>query len=285
MQHKKQSVVISIRLDDVSLRVVDLLVESGLESNRSRAVTYLLQVGIQASEELLNKAKALADNVQLLRNQMIDAVKQNNMEQVSRLLQQDAALVNASNQRGETAMLMAAYYRSQEIKELLLESGAELNLFEAAAIGNTERITELLRESPELIASWNTDGFTALGLAAHFGKEEAVKLLLEQGAEIDVKSQDGKLNNTALHAAIAGNHDHVVRLLLKQGADINARCEGEYRRGFTPLHVAAYFGREAVIQWLLEAGADQTMKTEQGQTAYDLAIARAYPNSARWLVN
>jgi ankyrin repeat protein len=283
MPQKKQSVVLSIRLDDISLKAVDLLVESGLESNRSRAVSYLLQAGIQSSQELLQKARILADNVQLLRNQMIDAVKQNNIEQVSRLISQDASLVNASNQRGESAMLMAAYYRSQEIKELLLSSGAELNLFEAAAIGDTDRIRQVLGASPELAATWNADGFTALGLAAHFGNEDAVKLLLEYGADINQRGQDGNLDNMAIHAAIAGNHAHVVKLLLERGADITAKCEGEWRRGFTPLHVAAYFGRDTMIGLLLEAGADKTSVTEQGKTPYDLAIFREHPKSAALL--
>lgn len=283
MSNKKQSVVVSIRLDEVSLKAVDLLVESGLESNRSRAVSYFINTGIQASEELLQKARSLADNVQQLRNQMIEAVKTNSIEKVSELINKDLNLVNAKNNRGETAILMAAYYQSQEIKELLLNNGAELNIFEASAVGNTQRVRDLLNESPERIDSYSGDGFTPLGLASHFGNEETVKLLLERGADLDARSTDGNLNNMAIHAAIAGNHERVVKILIDHGADLNAKCEGKWRLGFTPLHVAAYFGREPIIRMLIGAGADPTATTDRGETPLDIAITREHPESATLL--
>lgn len=283
MSKKKQSLVVSIRLDEITLKAVDLLVESGLESNRSRAVSYFINAGIQTSEELLQKAQSLADSVQQLRNQMIEAVKINNIEQVAELLHQDATLVNAKNSHGETAILMAAYYRSQEIRELLLSNGAELNIFEAAAVGNIPRIRELLRDTPDLIDSYSADGFTPIGLAAHFGHEDAVKLLLELGANINARGTDGNLNNMPIHAAIAGNHEHIVKLLIDQGADIHVKCEGSWRLGFTPLHVAAYFGRESMIRMLVDAGADRTATTDNGETPHDLAITRKHPPSASLL--
>lgn len=283
MPNKKQSNVISIRLDDVSLKAVDLLVESGLESNRSRAVSHLVGIGIQASEELLKKAQLLADQVQQLRNELVDAVKVNNLEKVTSLIKNDSTLVNASNSIGETAILMAAYYRAKEIKELLLNNGAELNIFEAAAVGNTSRIRELLHKSPQLIADYSADGYTLLGLAAHFGNEETVQFLLGQGADVNVRGKDGNLNNMAIHAAIAGNYEHIVNLLILHGADINAKCEGKWRPGFNPLHVAAYFGRETVVKTLLQNGADQTAQNDNGQTPYEVAIARGHQKTAELL--
>ncbi|WP_169085758.1 ankyrin repeat domain-containing protein [Paenibacillus sp. PL91] len=280
MSNKKQSVVISIRLDDITLKAVDVLVDSGLESNRSRAVTHLINVGIQASEELLQKAKSLADNVQQLRNEMIDAVKLNNLDKVAELINKDSTLVNASNASGETAVLMAAYYRSKEIKELLLNNGAELTIFEAAAVGNTQRIKDLLADSPEWLESYSSDGFTPLGLAAHFGNEETVKFLLDKGADIDARSKDGNLNNMAIHAAIAGNFEHIVKLLIQHGADVNVKCEGKWRLGFTPLHVAGHFGRVSMINMLLLAGADRTAANDAGETPYELAKSKGHQASA-----
>lgn len=283
MANKKQSIVVSIRLDDVALKAVDLLVDSGLESNRSRAVTYFINTGIQASGDLLQKAHSLADNVKQLRHQMIEAVKINNVEKVSELINNDLSLVNAKNSLGETAILMAAYYQSQEIKELLLNNGAELNIFEASAVGHTQRAKELLNESPELIGSYSLDGFTPLGLAAHFGNEETVKLLLNYDADVNIRSIDGNLNNMAIHAAIAGNHERIVKLLIEHGADINIKCGGKWRLGFTPLHVAAYFGREPIISMLLEAGADKVAKTDNGETPFNIAMTRGHLESATLL--
>ncbi|MDB4866948.1 MAG: hypothetical protein JWR03_1281, partial [Cohnella sp.] len=172
MPKKKQSVVISIRLDEASLEAVDLLVESGLESNRSRAVSHFVNAGIQSLDELLHKARRVADELHHLRNEMIEAVKGNNIEKVTELINRDSALVNASNSKGETAVLMAAYYRANQIRELLLSKGAELSIFEASAIGSTSRVQELLLASPELVHRYSADGYTPLGLASHFGNEQ-----------------------------------------------------------------------------------------------------------------
>jgi uncharacterized protein len=283
MPRKKQSVVLSIRLDEVSLQAVDLLVESGLESNRSRAVSHFVNAGIQASAELLTKARLLADHVHQLRNEMIEAVKINNVDKVVELINHDSSLVNSSNSSGETAVLMAAYYRATEIKELLIRNGAELNIFEAAAVGNTARVRELLEQTPELIAAYNTDGFTPLGLASHFGNEETVRQLLDQGADVNMRSKDGNLNNMALHAAIAGNYEHVVATLIKHGADVNARCEGKWRKGFTPLHVAGYFGRESIIRLLLQQPVDKAAVNDKGEAPYEVAIARGHQECAELL--
>lgn len=283
MSKKKQSVVISIRLDEAALKAVDLLVSSGLETNRSRAVSHFVNAGIKSSDQLLKKAQVIADDVHQLRNEMIEAVKINNIEKVMELIHTDSDLVNASNSKGETAVLMAAYYRSNEIKELLLSNGAELNIYEAAAVGNTARVKELLERSPELPANWSADGFTPLGLAAHFGNEETLKLLLAHGADVNARSKDGNLNNMAIHAAIAGNFEHIVKMLIDNGADVNARCEGVWREGFNALHVAAFFGRESIIKLLLQHSADKTAKTVSGETPYDLAIMRGHPESAALL--
>lgn len=283
MSKKKQSMVISIRLDDAALKAVDLLVSAGLETNRSRAVSHFVHAGIQSSEQLLKKAQVIADDVHQLRNEMIEAVKINNIEKVMELIHTDSDLVNASNSKGETAVLMAAYYRSNEIKELLISNGAELNVYEASAVGNTARVKELLERSPELLATWSPDGFTPLGLAAHFGNEETLKVLLDHGADVNARSKDGNLNNMAIHAAIAGNFEHIVKVLIDHGADVNARCEGVWREGFNALHVAAFFGRESIIKLLLKHSADQEAKTAGGETPYDLAIKKGHLESAALL--
>ncbi|WP_199617707.1 ankyrin repeat domain-containing protein [Paenibacillus alkalitolerans] len=209
-----------------------------------------------------------------MKDEMLDAVKSKNLDKVKRLLEIDEKLKDAKSEEGQTAVLMAAYYRANEIKELLLQKGAELNLYEAAAVGNTARIKEIVSEAPKLINSHSFDGYTPLGLAAHFGHEEAAAYLLDRGADINLKGKDGKLNNTALHASIAGNHINIVKLLLTHGADINSQCEGETRKGFTPLHVAAHFNRFEIAKMLLENGANPLMRNSESLTPSEYAIAK-----------
>ncbi|GBF74247.1 hypothetical protein PA598K_02582 [Paenibacillus sp. 598K] len=284
MPKKKTSSVLSIRLDQEAMKAVDLLVESGLESNRSRAVTHLVQVGIQASHDLLLRAREQADNLQRLRREMLEAVKLRDIGKVSELIGRDAALAEAGDQKGETPLLLATLMRANDIKPLLLENGmGKLNVFEAAAIGYIPRLEELLDYAPELVHEYNYDGFPLLSLAAHFGHGEAVELLLDRGADLHARSRDGSLDNMAIHAVIFGGYGELLDLLVARGADIDARCEGKLRNGYTVLHVAAYFDQVSIIDRLLAYGADQTLCNAEGQTPHALALSLGHIASAERL--
>ncbi|MDF2717490.1 MAG: hypothetical protein K0R28_4415 [Paenibacillus sp.] len=269
-----RSVVLSVRLDETTLAAVDLLVDAGLAQSRSEAASQFVGIGVQSSEQLIMKANALAEHVRILKQEMLDAVKSKNLDKVQHLLSVDEKLKNAKTEEGQTAVLLAAYYRATEIKELLLQQGAELNFFEAAAVGNTSRVRQLASASPKLIDSYSFDGYTPLGLAAHFGNEETAAYLLQAGADINLKSRDGKLNNTPLHASIAGNHINLARLLLEHGSDIDSPCEGELRKGFTPLHVAAHFNRIEIAKLLLEHGANPRIPNAGSITPADYALVK-----------
>lgn len=284
---KKQarSVVLSVRLDETTLAAVDLLVEAGLAQSRSEAASQFIALGVQSSEELIIKAKALAEHVRQLKHEMLDAVRSQNLDKVKQLLELDEQLKNAAAGDGQTAILMSAYYRANEIKELLLQKGAALNLYEAAAVGHSERVQEALESAPELIDSHSFDGYTPLGLAAHFGNEKTAAYLVSAGADVNRKGTDGKLNNTPLHAAIAGNYINVVRLLLQAGADVDARCEGELRRGFTPLHVAVHFNRLDIAGLLLEHGADTALTNADGLSSSQYAEQRGHGEIASLLAH
>ncbi|MHA7966339.1 ankyrin repeat domain-containing protein [Paenibacillus sp. CAU 1782] len=274
MSKKKNTAVLSIRLQEEAVKAVDLLVESGLESNRSRAVAHFVNVGVQASHELLLRAREQADNLLRLRNEMLEAVKLRDIGKVDELISRDATLINASNQKGETPVLLAVFLRANDIKELLLQKGlGKLNVFEAAAVGYTSRLKELLDQSPDLIDSYGYDGFPLLSLAAHFGHSEVVELLLERGANIHARSRDGSLNNLAIHATIFGGYGHLVDLLIQKGADIHALCEGELRKGYNVLHVAAYFDKPLLIQKFIGYGADKSAVNGIGQTPRELALS------------
>ncbi len=79
---------------------------------------------------------------------------------------------------------------------------------------------------------------------------EIVKLLLDNGADIKIKSLPS--NSTALHAACRGSNLDVVRLLLEKGADTEERDAS----GQTPLYIACASGNLQTISLLLAAGAN-----------------------------
>src|SRR4249919_1770615 len=151
-------------------------------------------------------------------------------------------------------LLQAIYRGDQARAEELLATGAELDVFEAAAVGRTERLRELLDEDPALANAWAEDGFQPLGLASFLGHTESVLLLLECGAEVNSASRND-MKVTPLHSAAAtGDAEaryEIAKLLLDHGADPNARQQDD----FTPLMAADQHGDERLRDLLLEYGA------------------------------
>ncbi len=145
-----------------------------------------------------------------------------------------------------SALLTAVYHGHADMVASLIEHGAELDLFSAAATGNTARLEVLLSAQPTAINEHSPDGWTALALAAHFNQVGAVGLLLEQGASLTVRSRNSN-GNTPLHAALAGRNLETARLLLAASADVNAADAA----GWTPLHLAADSGSAELVLLVL----------------------------------
>ena len=135
------------------------------------------------------------------------------------------------------------------------------------ATGRTRGMEELIDAEPQLARNWSADGFTPLHYAAFFGQEEAAKILLERGAEVEVVARNESIRVTPLHSAAAGSHAGIVKLLLEAGADPNASQDG----GFTPLHSAAQNDDRESVEALLAAGADPARPADDGRTPAELA--------------
>jgi ankyrin repeat protein len=88
----------------------------------------------------------------------------------------------------------------------------------AATFGYDNIIQLLLEKGTDINALWKTIS-TALIAASYSGRDETVKLLLEKGADIHAHSQR---HSTALHAASACGHDQIIKQLIEKGADVNA---------------------------------------------------------------
>lgn len=113
------------------------------------------------------------------------------------------------------------------------------------------------------------DGFSALHLAAFFAQLEVVQLLLRLGASWDRVAQNPTLVQP-LHSAVAGRSTAVVQALLEAGADPN----GIQQLGFTPLMGAAAAGQLELVDLLLSQGSQRDQVSETGLTALDLAQQR-----------
>ena len=104
--------------------------------------------------------------------------------------------------------------------------------------------------------------------AARRGDAQAVRSLLDRGADVNAAQGDGM---TALHWAAERGHAEVVGVLLSAPAAVEAKTRiGSY----TPLHVAGRRGHAAIVVSLLEAGADpDVVTTNSGATPLHLAAA------------
>ena len=128
-----------------------------------------------------------------------------------------------------TDLLEALYRGDDERVSELLAGEPELNVFEAAAFGRTERLRELLDEDPSQANAFGDDGFQPLGLACFFGHVEAARLLLDRGADPNSLARNEHIQSNALHAAAASENKgpevryELCELLLDRGADPNLR--------------------------------------------------------------
>ena len=196
----------------------------------------------------------------------LEAVKEGNQSRVEELLAQDPGLANAKTENGLSAVLLAAYNGHSDLAQAIESKASRPTIFEAAAVGDLQRVAELVEADPDLVNAYAPDGFQPLGLAAYFGRLPVVEYLLIKGAEVNSPSQN-KQKVMPLHSAVASQNVPIASALLDQGADANARQQDD----FTPLHGAAQNGQVEMVHLLLENGADPDSRSAEGLTPLQLA--------------
>jgi ankyrin repeat protein len=172
---------------------------------------------------------------------LIDFVKAGDLGKVRAALAGNFLLASQRLPDGESPLMAALYRGHQEIVGALIDHGAEIDVFAAAATGRVDDLRRTVNGAT--INSFAYDGWTPLHLASFFGHVDAVRALLESGADVRAVSRNS-LGNTPLHAAAAGRHDEVARLLLTHGADAHAVDGG----GYTPLQIATENGLAEVFK-------------------------------------
>ena len=133
-------------------------------------------------------------------------------------------------------------------------------LYEAARVGEYDQVSALISRgaSPQ----WtDSDGWSALHMAAFNGYVPVARLLLDHGWQLDLADDDGW---TPLHAAADMGQVSMLQFLAVREAKINTQTSVQKK---TPLHFAAENGQKAVVGLLLGLGADRSLKNSSGKTA------------------
>lgn len=210
--------------------------------------------------------------------QLETLIETDNREAIFNLLTSSPQLADVETSHGMSPVLLACYYRKPEIAATIANFSNHITLFDLCALGNLKATIRFLDQFPNAVHRFSKDGFTPLGMAAYFGHEEIVRLLIQKGADVNVPANNG-FQVYPLHSAVSGKNYRISKILIDAGADVNV----QQKAGFTPLHAAAQLGDIELIVLLLEydAAIDATM--EDGKRPADLAKEKGFMEIAEIL--
>jgi ankyrin repeat protein len=168
--------------------------------------------------------------------------------------------------------------RENQALAALLRSQPQLDFFEACAVGNAEQVGAMLRADPKLAEGWHSLGWTGLHFAAFGGNLPAIELLLGQGSALNARARN-RFGNTPLQAALLTGQYEAAKVLIEGGADVNLRQTG----GFVALHEAALTGRKDLVDLLLDHGAEIAARANDGRNAVSEAERGKHVELAAYL--
>ena len=182
------------------------------------------------------------------------AIKNGRTDRLETLVKKGTNIMDTTTEDGETALMLACNAGQGEVMLMLVDMGYDVNM---------EYLDSLVQKT--------------LYKAVSNGYVNSVKVLLDKGADVNAKNNDGW---TALMCASEKGYAKIVSMLLKNGADVNAKNNG----GWTALMKASQEAYKEIVEILLKNGADVNAVTKNGYTALKLVNIRScfqYSNNGK----
>lgn len=134
-------------------------------------------------------------------------------------------------------------------------------LFDAIKAGEFERVKAMVTANPALVTARARTGESAILTAVYHQQKEIANLLVARGAPL-----------TIFEACAAGELERVERLLDEDGLAVAAYSAD----GWTPLHLAAFFGHAKIAEVLLARGSDARARSHNptGNTPLHAALVK-----------
>jgi ankyrin repeat protein len=212
------------------------------------------------------------------------AVTAGDADVVAGFLAKDPALLYARDAQGQSVYLLACYEQRTNVMTLLESKGLVLDVYEAAAAGKIDRLTEILRTAPGLVRVPNLAGDTPMHVAAKCGQSAAIDNMITFGPNFAQPSPKRK-NATVAHIGVASANQPAAEAIafatIGNGMAVNlATTDGD-----TILHCAARAGYPRVVRLLLQKGADASARNAAGQSPLDIAQSGGHAEAAALLRN
>ncbi|XP_070176015.1 ankyrin-3-like [Littorina saxatilis] len=227
---------------------------------------------------LLNAGADVNAQDRLGRTPLHYAAWNGNTETLRRLIHHEADL-NATDNEGRTP-LRRAYTASRPgiIITQLVEAGAETGRVHQAVVrGDVDALMTLLQQGADVNQLDTSMGCSPLHAACLMGRTDIVTWLTQHGAHVNAVDDRKR---TPLHIVCAAGQTHVARQLIDEGADVNARDKSHS----TPLHVAANKGNIEIVVCLLEHGAQVDATADYEITPLHTAYRNGHTETAQCLL-
>lgn len=209
----------------------------------------------------------------------MESIKTGDIAGITAALQASPELARARDANGVSMICMSVYMGQREIADQLAQGRSDLDIFEASTLGDTQRVTALVNTQADLRDAFSPDGYHPLGYACFFGHRALFDYLMAVGADVNAPSRN-PMKVCPIHSAAANSDPelalYMAQALIDKGADVNALQQGNN----TPLHEAGQRGHAELIDALLAAGADKSLRNDEGNNAVGLACMAGYHHLA-----